>query len=147
MEDGAFLGTVISEVTRGTITLTEAIQLYEKKRIPRAWVKQQASFVSGTLNMATGDDAMRRNMASAREVKAWDQNILHPSEGLPATYRSWQMYCTPTTVPGILYYDPEGDADNAVCEYLQSKTEMDTSTFVTKGLWDKWWAIISKNSF
>jgi salicylate hydroxylase len=95
--------------------------------------------------MATGNDAIRRNVASASEVKAWDQNILRPNERLSPTYRSWQMYCTPTTVPGILYYDPEGDADSAVCEYLQSKTETNASTLVTKGLWDKWWAIIDEN--
>ncbi|EHY60667.1 FAD-dependent monooxygenase OpS4 [Exophiala dermatitidis] len=145
MEDGAFLGTVIGEVVRGTISLSEAIGLYEKKRIPRAWTKQQASFVSGTINMAVGEEAERRNRASAPEVKAWDRNIIYPSDLLPPTYRSWQMYCTPTSVPGILYYDPEGDADNAVCEYLQSKTEMDPTTLVTKGLWDKWWGVIDDN--
>lgn len=145
MEDGAFLGTVISEVVRGTISLPEAIDLYEKRRIPRAWVKQQASFVSGTINMAEGEAAERRNKASVPEVKCWDQNIIHPSDLLPPTYRSWQMYCTPASAPGILYYDPEGDADNAVCEYLQSKTEMDPTTLVTKGLWDKWWGVIDNN--
>jgi len=36
MEDGAFLGRVISEVVRGVITLPKAIDLYEAKRIPRA---------------------------------------------------------------------------------------------------------------
>lgn len=145
MEDGAFLGTVIGEVVRGTITLREAIEIYEKQRIPRVWVKQQASFVSGTINMASGEDAAKRNRASAPEVKSWDRNVVHPSGQLPPWYRSWQMYCTPATVPGILYYDAEGDADNAVCEYLQSKTPMDETTLVTKGLWDKWWGVMENN--
>lgn len=145
MEDGAFLGTVIAEVVRGMITLPEAIDLYEKKRMPRVWTKQQASFVSGTINMATGEDAATRNRASAPEVDCWDRNIISPSKLLPPTYRSWQMFCTPTSVPGILYYDPEGDADNAVCEYLQAKTEMDEKTLVTKGLWDKWWSVVKNN--
>ncbi len=145
MEDGAFLGGVIGEVVRGTISLQEAIELYEKKRIPRVWTKQQASFVSGTLNMAVGDDAVRRNQASSPEVKAWDRNVVDPTDQLPPHYSSWQMYCTPASVPGILYYDPEGDADNAVCEYLQSTTEMDAKTLVTKGLWDKWWGVVENN--
>lgn len=145
MEDGAFLGTVISEVIRGTIELPEAIELYEKRRIPRVWVKQQASFVSGTINMATGEEAARRNRASAPEVESWDRNVVHPSDQLPPTFRSWQMFCCPTSIPGVLYYDPEGDADNAVCEYLQEKTEMDKTTLVTKGLWDKWWGVIDNN--
>lgn len=145
MEDGAFLGTVIGDVVRGNISLTEAIELYEKQRIPRVWVKQQASFVSGTINMATGEDAVRRNQASAPEVRAWSRNVVHPNNELPPTYKSWQMYCTPASVPGILYYDAEGDADNAVCEYLQKKTAMDEVTLVSKGLWDKWWGVIDNN--
>jgi salicylate hydroxylase len=35
MEDGAFLGRVISEVVRGVITMPEAISIYEKTRMPR----------------------------------------------------------------------------------------------------------------
>jgi salicylate hydroxylase len=145
MEDGAFLGRVISEVVRGVITLPEAIDLYEKKRMPRVWIKQQASFVSGTLNMALGDDAAKRKLASAPEVTAASRNVARPSNDLPPQYRAWQMFCTPSSVPGILYYDAEGDADNAVCEFLQSKTEMDERTLVTKGLWDKWWGVVDYN--
>lgn len=145
MEDGAFLGGVIGEVVRGSITLPEAIELYEKRRMPRVWIKQQASFINGALNMATGNNAARRNKASAPEVKAWDRNVVRPSEILPTTYRSWQMFCNPMSVPGILNYDPEGDADNAVCEHLQSKTAMNENTLVTDGLWVKWWSVVENN--
>lgn len=47
MEDGAFLGKVIAEVVRGILSLPEAIHIYEKTRMPRAWTKQQASFTAG----------------------------------------------------------------------------------------------------
>jgi salicylate hydroxylase len=47
MEDGAFLGKVIAEVVRGILSLPEAIAIYEKTRMPRAWTKQQASFTAG----------------------------------------------------------------------------------------------------
>jgi salicylate hydroxylase len=47
MEDGAFLGKVIADVVRGILTLPEAIEIYEKTRMPRAWTKQQASFTAG----------------------------------------------------------------------------------------------------
>lgn len=40
MEDGAFLGTALGEIVRGAITVPEAVQIYEKQRIPRAWTKQ-----------------------------------------------------------------------------------------------------------
>jgi len=142
MEDGAFLGRVLSEVVRGVLTIPEAIDIYEKQRIPRAWIKQQASFISGTLNMALGNDAVRRNKASALEVKAWNNNVLKPMESFAPSYRPWQMFASPESVPGILYYDAECDADNAVCEYLQKNTVMDPETLVTKGLWDKWWGVV-----
>jgi hypothetical protein len=48
IEDGAFLGGVIEEVVRGVISLEEAVGLYESKRMPRAWAKQQASFLVGS---------------------------------------------------------------------------------------------------
>lgn len=145
MEDGAFLGRILSEVIRSNITLPTAIQIYEQQRMPRAWIKQQASFVSGALNMATESDAQRRNKASAPEVEAWNNDVLKPMKRLPPSYRSWQMFPNPESVPGILYYDAECDADNAVCEWLQKNTEKDWNTLVTKGIWDKWWGVVDFN--
>lgn len=49
MEDGAFLGKVIADVVRGVLSLPEAIEIYEKTRMARAWTKQQASFTNGRL--------------------------------------------------------------------------------------------------
>jgi len=47
MEDGIFLGRVMSEVVRGILSLPEAVEIYEKTRMPRAWTKQQVSFTNG----------------------------------------------------------------------------------------------------
>ncbi|OAL29811.1 hypothetical protein AYO20_09004 [Fonsecaea nubica] len=145
MEDGVFLGTVVSEVIRGNIGLPTAIELYEKKRMPRVWTKQQVSFVNGTFNMAAGEDARKRNKASRPEVVCSDKNIIQPNKLLPPTYRTWQLAFSPVSVPGIMYFDAEGDAENAVCEYLQETTAMDEQTLVTKGLWDKWWGLVDNN--
>ena len=49
MEDGIFLGKVIADVVRGILSLPEAVDIYEKTRMPRAWTKQQASFTNGML--------------------------------------------------------------------------------------------------
>ena len=49
MEDGAFLGRVLTEVVRGVLSLEEAIHVYEKTRMPRVWLKQQTSFAMGAL--------------------------------------------------------------------------------------------------
>lgn len=51
MEDGAFLGRCLLEVNRGMVSLKEAVEIYESKRMPRAWAKQQASFMMGDLYM------------------------------------------------------------------------------------------------
>jgi salicylate hydroxylase len=144
MEDGVFLGRVISEVLRGVISTREAIHLYEKQRIPRVWIKQQASFVNGQISTVTGTEQLKRNSASALEVAAYDQNPLQPKV-LPATYRRWQLFSSAESVPGILAYDAEADADFAVCEYLQNNGEMDPHTMVVKSLRDKWWNTMFNN--
>jgi salicylate hydroxylase len=144
MEDGTFLGRVISEVVRGVISTREAVHVYEKQRIPRVWIKQQAAFINGRMNTLSGTEQLQRDRASVPEVAAFDRNPLH-SEPLPATYRPWQLFSSAETVPGILAYDAEADADFAVCEYLQNKGEIDPKTMVSKGLYDKWWNTMHNN--
>jgi salicylate hydroxylase len=144
MEDGAFLGRVVSEVLRGVICTREAIHLYEKQRIPRVWIKQQAAFINGQINTATGTEQRERDSASAPEVAAYDRNPLQ-QKVLPPTYRRWQLFSSAETVPGILAYDAEADADFAVCEYLQNKGDVDPQTMVAKSLRDKWWNTIYDN--
>ncbi|KAJ9614203.1 hypothetical protein H2200_002339 [Cladophialophora chaetospira] len=145
MEDGAFLGTVIGEVVRGSITLPESIELYEKKRMPRVWTKQQVSFTNGTLNMAGGEEAARRNLASRPELEALAKDVVRPNDALPPQYRSWQLAYSPISIPSVMYFDAECDAEQAVLEYLQNTTPMDKTTLVTKGLWDRWWGVIDNN--
>jgi salicylate hydroxylase len=145
MEDGAFLGTVVGEVVRGSITVPEAIGLYEKKRMPRVWTKQQVSFVNGTLNMAGGEMAERRNRASRPEIDALTQDVVRPNKSLPPQYRPWQLGFSPISVPSVMYFDAECDAEQAVLEHLQNTTPMDETTLVTKGLWDRWWGSVENN--
>ncbi|OCT45386.1 hypothetical protein CLCR_05856 [Cladophialophora carrionii] len=151
IEDGVFLGRAVSEVVRGTITIPEAVSIYEQKRIPRAWTKQQVSFVSGELNMCSDpDDLRRRNSSSLPEVQGLEEDEARPSfPPLPSEYRSWQMFDSPDSVPGIFYYDAEGDADNAVCEFLQTRDRengaVDGLTMVSRALRRKWWASLDFN--
>ncbi|RFU82004.1 salicylate hydroxylase [Trichoderma arundinaceum] len=142
MEDGAFLGRILSEVVRETITIPEAIQLYEKQRIPKAWVKQQISYVSGLVNMTS--DSTERDKASLPESQAALDNPCRPKPP-PPTYRSWQYYCSGDSVPGIFYYDAEGDADAAVCEYLCSKGSIDEFQMLSENLHNKWIGYIHNN--
>jgi hypothetical protein len=50
------------------------------------------------------------------------------------------IFCTADSVPGIYTYDAEGDADNAVCQYLQDRGNVNSNTIVAKRLRDKWWS-------
>ncbi|KAJ9604240.1 hypothetical protein H2200_011074 [Cladophialophora chaetospira] len=151
IEDGVFLGRALSEVVRGSITIPEAVSIYENKRIPRAWTKQQVSFVSGELNMCSDPaDLAKRDASSQPEVqglKNGEAKSKFPS--LPPEYRSWQMFDSPESVPGIFYYDAEGDADNAVCEFLQTSDRdnggVDGLTMVSKALSKKWWSTVDVN--
>lgn len=49
MEDGAFLGVILREVAKGSITLAEAVSKYEEERMPLADLKQQKSFLTGVI--------------------------------------------------------------------------------------------------
>ena len=149
IEDGAFLGRVISEVARGAISLFDAVQLYEQKRMPRAWTKQQLSFISGELNMCSdAADLEKRNRSSLPEVSsAGVDNSGFPD--LPPSYRSWQMFASIDSVPGIFMYDAECDADNAVCEFLQERDSknggVDDFTMVSRDLTRKCWNSLEFN--
>lgn len=139
MEDGAFLGRVISEVVRGIITMPEAIKIYEKTRMPRAFTKQQASFTAGEIYMAATDDLDQRNQSSTPEISSSLRNVT-TRDFPPTTYRSWNIWGYADSTMGIYTYDAEGDADNAVCEYLSKQGEVDANTKVAKRLRDMWWA-------
>jgi len=70
-EDGAFLAVVIGEVTRGTMTLADAVALYEKERRPLADIKQQVSYMNGAIwHLQDGSVAqLARDAAMAPELQ------------------------------------------------------------------------------
>ncbi|KAK5060248.1 hypothetical protein LTR84_010133 [Exophiala bonariae] len=169
IEDGVFLGRVLSEVVRGELSLPEAVSLYEQKRIPRVWTKQQVSFISGELNMCSDPEALeKRNRASLPEVALAPSSgsILNPNPSgdgnrnreteprpafphLPPSYRSWQMFSSIDTLPSVFNYDAEADADNAVFEFLQARDkasgQVDAFTMVSRAVEAKCWAAIEFN--
>lgn len=49
MEDGEFLAQTLRAVVQGRVTLSEAIEIYEKGRMPKAYLKQQVSFLNGAI--------------------------------------------------------------------------------------------------
>ena len=73
MEDGIFLGRVLHDVVHNVLSLPEAIQIYETGRVPRAWQKQQVSFVMGGAYMYDETRAEYRDRSSAASVPQQDR--------------------------------------------------------------------------
>jgi salicylate hydroxylase len=49
MEDGAFLGRCLRSVISGDLTIRDALHIYEKARMPKAFMKRQVSFLNGAI--------------------------------------------------------------------------------------------------
>lgn len=70
MEDGAFLGKCIGAIVQGKLILAEAIKVYETKRMPNAYMKQQVSFINGTIwHLPDGPQSRQRGAAMAAEME------------------------------------------------------------------------------
>ncbi|EME48073.1 hypothetical protein DOTSEDRAFT_69869 [Dothistroma septosporum NZE10] len=146
MEDGAFLGRILGEVVHNVISLEEAIEIYEKFRMPRAWIKQQASFVLGGVNMTEYEPRGRArdesSAASVQDTSAMGEvrNLQSKPKitGPDANARSWNLWGAPETIQSIFAYDAEADADFAVLNHLQQKSPWDKETGLSHGLEEKW---------
>ncbi|KAI9822393.1 MAG: hypothetical protein M1827_000112 [Pycnora praestabilis] len=123
MEDGAFLGRTLSEVVKRRISVAEAIHIYEKTRMPKAYVKQQVSFLNGAIWQLPDGPAQ----------EARDKAMLPELRGEPFL-RSSNLYGDPEIVLSVYAYDAEADADNAVVAYLLKREPGDVKTGVTKRL-------------
>ena len=145
MEDGAFLGTIMGEVMRGTVSLKEAVHLYEKERMPRVKLKQQGSYINGAVMMYAREKTEQRNASSRIEIERMMDNPINP-QARPPTYRSWILWANPESLPHMHTYDAEGDADMAVCRYLQETTEKNAKTGMSIGLEEKWWGYMQPSA-
>lgn len=156
IEDGAFLGQVLTEVQQGSISLAEAITLYEQRRIPKAWVKQQLAFIAADLEMGGPGPSYRtdlgyeqlqmlRDQNSRPEIEAAATSVRKQGE-LPQGYRSWHHAFSVETNKRNFYYDAEADADDAVCQYLLEKGKIvDDVRKVTDTLESKFWSPLWDN--
>lgn len=131
IEDAAFLGEVLRETQQGSISLAEAVDLYERRRIPKAWIKQQLAFIAADIEMggpgpsnkndlSNEELQQRRDRSSRPEIEAAATSVKKQAE-LPRGYTGWQHMCFVDGNKRNFYYDAEADADDAVCQYLLSK--------------------------
>ncbi|KAG4434701.1 hypothetical protein IFR05_009811 [Cadophora sp. M221] len=127
MEDGAFLGRCIAQVVQGRINLEQAIEVYEKGRMPKAHFKQQVSFLNGAIwHLPDGPAQKARDEAMSLEL------------GEKPVLRSPNLYGNPTTVLGVYAYDAEEHADSELFVYLKGTERMDEEKKITKSVADSY---------
>lgn len=128
MEDGAFLGRCIAKVVEGKIRLDEAVSIYEEERMPKAYAKQQVSFLNGAI----------WHLPDGPEQEARDKLMKPELEG-KYYVRSSNLYGDPQTVLEVYGYDVERHAETALEKYINGGREpVDPETGITKSLQDKY---------
>lgn len=112
MEDGAFLAKCVEAVIQGKINMSEAIDIYESERMPKAHAKQQVSFLNGAIwQLPDGPLQQGRDKAMAPELQG------------KYFVRSSNLYGDPQTVLDVYGYDVEGHANDAVQKYCNGGNE------------------------
>lgn len=122
MEDGAFLARCIRAAMERKITLRQAVEVYERGRMPKASYKQQVSFLNGAIWMQPDGPATHaRDKAMALELQG------------ETPMRSPNLYGDPTTVLECYDYDAERHADEEIATFLnQGSVVRDDRTKVTR---------------
>lgn len=129
MEDGAFLAKCIAQVVQGKLPLEEAVRIYEEERMPKAFAKQQVSFLNGAIwQLPDGPEQDARDKAMEPELEG------------RYTVRSSNLYGDPRTVLEVYGYDAEAHAEAALEKYLDGGREplVDPETRIAKSLRDKY---------
>ena len=127
MEDGAFLARCLQAVVAGRVSLSDAVAIYEKGRMPKAAYKQQVSFLNGALwQLPDGPTQQARDKAMECELRG------------ETPTRSPNLYGDPTTVLECYGYDAEAHADEEIATWLNGGSVLrDEKTTVTKPEADK----------
>ncbi|KAL6249364.1 hypothetical protein RBB50_003217 [Rhinocladiella similis] len=138
MEDGAFLARCVAKVVEGKIGMDRAVKIYEEERQPKAYQKQQVSFLNGAIwHLPNGPEQQARDAAMAPELEG------------KYYVRSSNLYGDPQTVLEVYGYDAEGHAETALNKYLNDGKEIaHPETGVTEALQRKYmgWFAARENS-
>ncbi|KAJ5628384.1 Salicylate hydroxylase [Penicillium lividum] len=127
MEDGAFLGKCVEAVIHGKMSIQDAVGIYETERMPKAYAKQQVSFINGAIwQLPDGPLQQGRDAAMAPELEG--------------TYfvRSSNLYGDPQTVLDVYGYDVQGHAEDAIRKFCDGKEPAHPVTGVTHSLQGKY---------
>lgn len=112
MEDGAFLAKCVEGVVQGKLSLREAVGIYEAERMPKAYAKQQVSFLNGAIwQLPDGPLQEARDAAMAPELEG------------KYFVRTSNLYMDPQTVLEVYGYDVQAHAADAVEKYRRGGEE------------------------
>ncbi len=132
MEDGAFLARALARVVEGKLNLRQAIEIYEKARIPLAYNKQQVSFINGQIWMLP-DGPLQEARDKAMEPELRGEQLV----------RSPNLYSDPYTSLSIFDHDAEQDAENAIEAFLRGEEPADSQSGLTNREMERffghWW--------
>ena len=109
MEDGAFLARCLNLVIDGRATVTDAVSIYEKGRMPKASYKQQVSFLNGWMWLLP-DGPAQRARDKEMECELRDE----------VPMRSPNLYGDPNSVQECYNYDAESHADEEISKWLNN---------------------------
>lgn len=128
MEDGAFLARCVARVVKGELRMDEAVKVYEEERMPKAYAKQQVSFLNGAIwHLPDGPAQRARDAAMAPELEG------------KYYVRSSNLYGDPQTVLEVYGYDVEQHAETALEKYVHGGREpFHPETGVTRTLQEKY---------
>jgi len=112
---------------KGNISIAEAVELYENERMPKAYARQQVSFLNGAIwHLPDGPEQQARDAAMSTELTG------QPFLRFP------NLYGDPATVLEVYGYDVEAHAENAIAKYVQHREPADSQTGISKQLEDKY---------
>jgi len=128
MEDGAFLARCVGKVVEGKLRLDQAVKVYEDERMPKAYEKQQVSFLNGAIwHLPDGPEQRARDKVMAPELQG------------KYYVRSSNLYGDPQTVLDVYGYDVEEHAENALAKFINGgKEPAHPETGITKAVEDKY---------
>ncbi|KAK4957154.1 hypothetical protein LTR10_005112 [Elasticomyces elasticus] len=121
MEDGAFLARCLTQVLAGRLSITDAVSIYERGRMPKSAYKQQVSYLNGWLwHLPDGAAQDARDQSMACELRG------------EVPIRSANLYGDPSTVLECYGYDAEMHADEEIATWLNGGNPVrDNATTVT----------------
>ena len=127
MEDGAFLAKALGEVIKGSFSIAEAVELYERERMPKAYAKQQISFINGVIwQLPDGPEQEARDKAMEPELR-----------GEPSL-RSPNLYGDPSTVLEVYGYDVDKHFEDVMAKHILKKEPTDLNIGLAKFIEDRY---------